>query len=208
MKKCGILLAGVLLLAACGGNVRRGACAGESGGVPSYFAAGQKLAAFKISAQAYGNSLDGILQIKKLDEDSFDVTLFAAAGGYRVVQAVVTREGAAYSFLPKMADSAAARAKADAFLRVLLFPPASAARKSCRAKDGLHIVTYKDGMTRRYAYAAGAALPQYVTYKKTLGSARLAFAQYAPYETGEIPHNLFYQDGALEAELTLLTIKK
>lgn len=208
MKKCGILLAVILLLSACGGNVRRGGCAGADFRVPSYFAAGQKLAAFKISAQAYGNRLDGILQIKKMDEDSFDVTLFAAAGGYKLVQAVVTPEGTAYSFLPKMADSAAARAKADAFLRVLLFPPASSARKTCRMKDGLNIVTYKDAVTRRYAYAEPGSAPQYVTYKKTLGSARLNFDQYAPYEEGEIPHYLFYRDGKLEAELALLTLKK
>lgn len=201
-------LAVMLLLSACGGNMRSSGCAGADFRAPSYFSAGQKLAAFKMSAEAYGNRLEGILQIKKLDEGSFDVTLFAVAGGYKLVQAVVTGEGTAYSFLPEMADSAAARAKADAFLRVLLFPPASSARKSCRAKDGLNIVTYKDAVTRRYAYAGGGSRPQYVTYKKTLGSAQLNFDQYAPYEEGEIPHYLFYRDGKLEAELTLLTLKK
>ena len=201
-------LAVILFLSACGGNLRRGGCSGADLRVPSYFSAGEKLAAFKIGAEAYGSRLDGVLQIKKLDEDSFDVTLFAAAGGYKLVQAVVTREGTAYSFLPKMADSAIARAKADAFLRVLLFPPVSSARKNCRVKDGLDIVTYKDDVTRRYAYVEGGSLPQYVTYQKTLGSARLNFDQYAPYEEGEIPHYLFYRDGKLEAELTLLTLKK
>lgn len=206
MKKTAVLLFGFLFLGACSSVGVRPSCDGRSLARPSYFAQGEKLAAFKISASAYGGAMDGLLQIKKIDDDSFGVTLFAAAGGYRLMQALVTRQGAAYSFLAKEADNAAARAKAETFLRLLLFAPSG--YKNCREKDGQITVTYKDGGSWRYVYAAGQNYPQRLELKKTLGSARFAYAQYAPYEQGRLPHYIYYQDGPAEAELFLLTLKK
>lgn len=204
MKKILFLCVSCFILGACSSVGLKPSCDGRSLPRPSYFAAGEKLAAFKFVSSAYGGGLEGILQIKKIDDDSFDVTLFAAAGGYRLMQAVVTRQGAAFSFLVKEADGAVARAKAEQFLNLLLFPPSG--YKKCKEKNGVRTVTYQDGV--RYEYAGGEDYPLALFYRKTFGSARLYYGEYAPYEEGLIPHYLYYQDGAVEAELFLITLKK
>ncbi len=206
MKKIWILCFLCTFLGACSGVSIRPSCDGRDLQKPSYFAHGEKLAAFRLLATARGYGMEGILQVKKIAEDSFDVTLFAVAGGYLLMQAVVTKEGAAFSYIPKEADSAIARAKAETFLKILLFPPMGASK--CREKENVRIVTYKDGGTLRYEYEGAQSYPQSLAYKKTFGSAHLNFAQYAPYEAGELPHLLYYEDGAVEAELILLSIKK
>lgn len=207
MKKIYFILAALCWLGACSTLGRgTGACPAELAARPDYFAQGQKLAAFRLTARAHGYGLDGILQIKKIEEDAYSFTLFSAQAGLKLAQGTTTPQGTAYSHLMKEADSAAARAKADVFLKVLLFPPHGAHR--CRVSGEQILVTYKDGNTWRYSYAPGAAYPRSVVYKKGLGSAKMNYDQYTPYETGELPHGLVYQDGALEVELALLTLKK
>lgn len=207
MKKIYFVLAALCWLGACSTLGRgTGTCPAELAARPDYFAQGQKLAAFRLSARAHGYGLDGILQIKKIGEDAYSFTLFSAQGGLKLAQGTTTAQGTAYSYLMKEADSAAAQAKADVFLKVLLFPPHGAHR--CRQSGEQVLVTYEDGNTWHYSYAPGAAYPHSVVYKKVLGSARMSYDQYTPYETGELPHLLIYQDGALEAELALLTLKK
>lgn len=206
MKKILSLSVCCFLLGACSSVGIKPSCDGRSLARPSYFAAGQSLAAFKFVSAGYGGALEGVLQIKKIDEDAYDVSLFASAGGYRLMQAVVTPQGAAYSFLVKEADNAVARAKAETFLKLLLFPPSG--YKNCKEENGSLRVTYKDGGTFRYEYAAGEQYPSALAHKKTLGSVRLSYGEYAPYEEGQLPHYLYYRDGGAEAELFLLTLKK
>lgn len=207
MRKIYFVLAALCWLGACSTLGRGpGACPAALAARPDYFAQGQKLAAFRLAAHARGYGLDGILQIKKIEEDAYSFTLFSVRGGLKLAQGTTTAQGTAYSYLMKEAASAAVRAKADVFLKVLLFPPHGAHR--CRQSGEQILVTYKDDHTWRYSYAPGAAYPRSVVYKKGLGSARMNYGQYTPYETGELPHELVYQDGALEVELALLSLKK
>ena len=86
---------------------------------------------------------------------------------------------------------------------MLLFAPQE--KESCRQENNLQVVAVKSG---RYQYQAGALYPFNYVHKKTLGSVQITYGQYTSYETGEIPHYLFYQDGGIEAELVLITVKK
>lgn len=207
MKKILPLCLLTVLLGACASApFRSGACADGMRLRPDYFASGEKLVAFRFSASAYGYGLDGILQIKKNDGETYAVTLLASAGAYRLMRGVLSRDGMTYSFLAKEADRPAAKAKAESLLKLLLFPPSSL--KNCREKDGKLLLTYRDDATVRYEYAPQRVYPDALTYKKTFGTVRLAFDGYTPYEKGELPHYLYYRDGAAEAELVLLTVKK
>ncbi len=207
MRKIYFILAFLCALGACSTLGRgTGACPAELAARPDYFAQGQKLAAFRLTARAHGYGLDGILQIKKIAQDAYSFTLFSAQGGLKLAQGTATAQGTAFSYLIKEADSAAARAKVEIFLKVLLFVPHGAHR--CRQSGEQILVTYKDDNTWRYSYAPGASYPQRVVYKEGWGSVQMNYDQYTPYEEGDLPHLLIYQDGALEAELVLLTLKK
>ena len=206
MKKWTVLAAGLVFLGGCASLGLKTSCDGRSLVRPSFFAQGQTLAAFKIALFARGNELDGILQIKKTAEDAYDATLFAVAGGYKLMQATVTKRGTGFVFITPPADKAVVRAKADSFLTLLLFPPD--VYKSCREKDGLRSVTYEKNGAVHYEYEAGGEYPRALTYRKTFGTARMNFGQYAPYEDGALPHYIYYQDGSVEAEFILLTLKK
>ena len=206
MKKWAVLVAGLFFLGGCASLGLKTSCDGRTLARPSFFDRGQRLAAFKITLSARGNVLDGILQIKKMSEDTYEAVLFAAAGGYKLMQAAVTCRGADFIFITPPADKAVVRAKADSFLTLLLFPPD--VYKSCREKDGLRSVTYERNGAVHYEYEAGGEYPRALTYRKTFGTARMNFGQYAPYEDGALPHYTYYQDGSVEAELILLSMKK
>lgn len=174
---------------------------------PDFFSQGQTQAAFKLQANAKDNYVQGVMRVNRLGEDDFDVMVFGE-GMYRVMNAVVTPEGVAYKFLMKPADTSAVRKRIDGFLTLFLYPPNQFV--SARDKNGYKILTYgaPDGKAR-YFYREGETLPEKMIYDKFLGSATLLFAEYTPYgEEGEmIPHLIIYDDGAINAEMTLISMK-
>ena len=91
----------------------------------------------------------------------------------------------------------------ETFLKVLLFAPQSL--EKCRIQQDTLWVETTDG---RYEYPSGGTYPLSFTQKKLLGSVKLSYGQYTPYEVGQLPHYLFYEDGAIEAEMVLISLKK
>ena len=149
--------------------------------------------------------IEGILQIKKTAEETYEVTMFSTAGAYRFLQATLTREGANYNFLVPGADHSAVRVKVERFLGLLLFP--SQTMGSCKTKSQRVRVNYKHApMT--YTYNIGKIYPDELTGPKSFGHVHLRFEDYQPYEDGQLPHKLYYEDGRIRADLVLLRIKK
>lgn len=180
----------------CGGNLAR----------PSYFAQGEKLAAFRVDARAKGKELAGILQIKKQDAQQYEIMIFSAVGAYRLLQGTLTREGMKYSFLSPAVNHVSVKVRVERFLNLLLLP--SLSEGVCKyKKDELH-VHYKHPI-KKYIYLDGAQYPSEVTGPKAFGKLHLHFADYAPYgEEGALPYTLHYKDGEVILDLTLLRLKK
>lgn len=206
MKKAIVLLAVLCGLGGCASLGLKQSCDGRDLARPSFFDQGQSLVAFKTVLKARGGEMKGILQIKKTEENSYQAVLFALAGGYKLMQAQVQPKNVTFEVLVPPADVAVVRAKAESFLTLLLWPPAQ--YKNCREQNGRRTVTYTGADSAYYEYALGESYPQTVVYRKTFGTARMSFAQYRPYEAGFVPHLIYYDDGSVTAELTLLTLKK
>ncbi|MBR3603887.1 MAG: hypothetical protein IKL48_04320 [Elusimicrobiaceae bacterium] len=201
MKKITVLVLS-LFLGACASLGVKPSCSKQDLQTVSYFEEGQKLLAFRFSAQARGYRLNGVLQVKKAEGENFEVIAFAATGAYRLMTAQVSQKGAEFTYVLPLADYAIVRGKVETFLKALLFPPQGA--KSCREENGIWTV-YADG--GNYQYRAGQEYPYLLTYKKTLGSVALSYSQYTPYEQGQLPHYLKYQDGEIEAEMVLISLR-
>ena len=173
---------------------------------PSFFSMGEKLAAFRLQATGYGASIDGILQIKLISENTYEITVFSALGGYRILQAVVYPDRVEYPFLLPDLDRAVVKAKLNRFWKLLIFKPG--ADWVCKkTSSGLQLKD-KNAKGIYYTYLSQQVRPASLTYKGTFSSVELSFDEYAPYETGELAHHLVYKDGAAEVDLTLLTLKK
>ncbi len=170
---------------------------------PSFFAQ-EELAAFRFTVQAHNYGLDGILQIKKQAPQQYEVTVFTAAGGYRLLQASVSREKVEYSFVAAVLDRSAVRAKTARFLKLLLIP--SVCEAKCRVNSDVRKVYCKHS-SYTYKYPASQRYPAEVSVSKGWGRARLTFNQYMPYGAGELPSLLHYQDGAVALDLALLRLK-
>ena len=206
MKKLMVVLGVLCWLGGCASLGLKQSCDGSSLARPSFFDQGQSLVAFKTVLKARGGEMEGILQIKKTEENSYQAILFAMAGGYKLMQAQVQPKSVTFEVLVPPADMAIVRAKAESFLTLLLWPPAQ--YKNCREQNGRRTVTYTGADSVHYEYAPGESYPQTVVYRKTFGTAHMSFAAYRPYEAGFVPHLINYDDGSITAELTLLTLKK
>lgn len=206
MKKFSVIFAVLFLLSGCSSLGIKSFCDGQSLARPSFFDQGEYLAAFKMTLQARGQMLESLLQIKKTAAEEYEAVLYAAAGGYKLMQARINKDGVKFVFITPQADVPIVREKAESFLTLLLFPPEH--YKHCRDKDGTRTVTYGGGLQVHYQYLPGQEYPRGLTYRKKFGTARLNFGQYTPYEQGLVPHYLYYSDGSAEADLILLTLKK
>ena len=203
MKKILFLLTGFLLLGACA-SVPVQSC-GENLVRPYFFERGEKLAAFRMILSAGEQEIEGILQIKKTADETYDVTIFSTAGAYRLLQATLTREEMQYSFLVPGADRAAVRVRTERFLNLLLFPSKSTG--SCKIKSNRMRVQYKHA-PMVYTYEAGDNYPEELTGPKSFGKVHLRFEDYQEYEEELLPHRLYYKDGKVQVDLTLLRLKK
>ncbi len=204
MKRFLFVLAVLVFLGGCAGLELKNYCDGQSLPRPSFFERGEYLAAFRVTLHAKGSELQTLLQIKKTDPNTYQAILFAAAGGYKLMQASVTEDKVTFDYVTEPANVALVREKAASFLTLLLFPPS--VYKSCREKDGQRTVTYGEKSAVHYVYLPGQAYPRSVTQRKKFGTARLNFAEYMP--AAAVPQYIYYEDGSAEADLVLLTLKK
>ena len=172
---------------------------------PSYFAQGEKRAAFRVNVQAKGYSFDGILQLKRLDDASYEAVLFLTAGAYQVLRATVTRDTITYHFLTKSADRAFVRKKLNTLFHLLLF--AEQGTFTCREKEQIRYLTSTEKGTVRYAYERGEQNPYEVSARRMFHTSRLSFAGYGPEGESVLPHQLTYQDGPVVASLQLLLLR-
>ena len=196
----------VLLLNACASlpKGRMGAC--EQKRVrPSYFAQGEKLAAFRANIHIQDQALAGILQIKKTGEEQYDITVFSEVAGYRLLQATLGREGIKYNFIAPAINYTVVQTRIERSLNLLLLP--SLSEGTCKIRQNDVRINYKQP-AQKYIYLGGAVYPSELVGAKTFGKLHLYFADYRPYEEGELPYYLHYRDGAVELDLTLLRLKK
>lgn len=196
---------GLYLLGGCTWLGLKTSCDGREWSRPSFFDQGQYLAAFKTVLQARSEVLEGILQIKQTAPDTYDAVLFAAAGGYKLMQAQVTPRGAEFFFLAVGADRALVREKAASFLTLLVFPPSD--YQTCREKEATRIVTYGPSPAAHYMYLPNQRYPASASIRKTFGTVHMSFEEYRPYGQAMIPHKISYEDGTLQADLLLIALK-
>jgi len=174
----------------------------------NFFTAGHKQVAFKAVGSMNGNDLEGVLQIKKIGEEDFEVLLMTG-GAYRVMQAIVTPEGIAFSYLFKEVDNVLVRARIAQFLNLLLLDIGTYEHTNVAKTQTT--VTYKNqsAKTKLY-YQTGAVYPYKAQSSVTFNMADLDYDQYAPASADpdvQLPHLLVYRDGRVTLELTLISLR-
>ncbi len=204
MKK--FLFAGICLLGlgACASVPVQKNCA-DTKIMPSLFAEGKTLAAFYMQASRKQYGLDGVLAIKKLGANRYEINAFSAAGGYRLLQAIVTPDKTQYQFLIKPADRAVVRAKLQRIWNLLLFQPEEMSR--CQQQDGKTYLTYAKPFARQYVYQERNRYPEQVISKTFLHRSVLSFNQYQQIENEQVPQQLTYQEGGVTVALQLIRLK-
>lgn len=174
----------------------------------NYFTNGRTQAAFKVAGQMNEDYLEGVLRIKKIGEEDYDVIVMTGAA-YRVLHAVVSPEGVAYRHLFKDADTAVVRGRITQFLNALLSDVG--VYKNRRVKDGKTTVTYQGKEVKtRLLYAQGAVYPYAAESVTLLNTGELFYNEYAPADAqGEvqIPHALTYKDGNITLDMTLISVR-
>lgn len=170
----------------------------------SFFAQGEKLVAFRMTAITGDYGLDGILQIKKQATDQYEVTVFSNVGAYRLLQATVTREAVQYAYLAPGVNHTAVQIKVERFLNLLLISPQS--QGVCRATREGAQVNYKHPI-KKYSYVSNNTYPIKLTGPKAFGKVHFLFEQYEPHGEVQLPQVLHYQDGKIQVDLTLLRLK-
>lgn len=196
-------------LTACAGNtIRQAPLASKNLKQVDFFEQGHTQAAFKVIGQMNDAYLEGVLRIKKIGEQDFDVVVMTG-GSYRVLQAVVSAEGVAYRYLFKDADTSLIRGRIDQFLRLLLLKPK--AYRSLRNKKGEITLTF-DGYDEklRYSYKEGELYPHSASSVKALNTSDISYSEYTPLgmeDNTQVPHQIIYKDGGITLDLTLISLR-
>lgn len=174
----------------------------------NFFKGGNRLAAFKVVGRLNDNALDGVLQLKKIGEEDFDVQLLTV-GGYRVLHATVTEENIAYRYLFSDVDNNVVRGRITQFLNLLLYPNGPFERY--RVKGDTTTVTRRGNTaTHKLMYHSGEVYPFAAQTVTALNTADLKYDEYAPASAegnAQIPHLLIYKDGKITLELVLISLK-
>ena len=174
----------------------------------NFFAAGHSQAAFKTVGTLNEAGLEGVLVVKKIGEDDYEVTVMTG-GAYRVLQATVTPQGIAYRYLFPEVNTALVRGRISQFLNVLLLDPGLYQRK--RVQDDQVILSYKGtDATVRFFYNRAEEYPFAAKTSTLLNTADLLYREFAPADAdGQmlVPHELVYKDGKIELTLTLISLK-
>ena len=173
-----------------------------------FFATGSSQAAFKAAGFLNGAGLEGVLIVRKIGEDDYEVTV-TTAGAYRVLQATVTPQGIAYRYLFPDLNTALIRSRISQFVNVLLLDPGIYQRK--HVQDEQVILSYKGtDATIRLFYNWAEEYPFVAKTSTLLNTAELFYREYAPADADgqiQVPHELVYKDGKIELALTLISLK-
>lgn len=174
----------------------------------NFFAADHKQIAFKAVGSMNGSALEGVLQIKKIGEEDFEVLLMTG-GAYRVLHATVTPEGIAYRYLFKDVDNALVRSRITQFLNLLLLDVGTYEKMSTSKTQTTLVYKNRFAKTKLF-YETGAAYPYGAQSVLPLNTADLNYGEYAPASADsdvQVPHLLIYRDGQVTLELTLISLR-
>lgn len=202
-----VLFCSVLLLCACAG-VKQIPTHARTYKRVDFFNQGAALAAFQVTAQYKDQYWRGVLRVKKLDADSYDV-LVLGDGAYKLLDAVVAPQGIAWRYIYPEGNKAVIRGRVEQFLNLLLLEP-KAFKRISRQKSGVTVTYSGVGASWRYNYQEGNPWPQSVKTVTALNTADMTYAEYAPYGTDEdsyIPHMLVYKDGHLTLDMALIRLR-
>ena len=174
----------------------------------NFFAEGKTQAGFKVTGTMDGMMTDGVVTVKKIGDEDFEVVLLTG-GLYKVLHAIVSPEGVAYRYLFKDVDNAVVRGRITQLLDLLFSNPGVYAASS--TKNGQTRVTYKGPRAKEiFTYEAGNVYPVSARTSTTLNSADLIYADYMPLSADaevQVPHTLVYQDGKIVLELNLISLR-
>ncbi|MBR2082746.1 MAG: hypothetical protein IJ876_07075 [Elusimicrobiaceae bacterium] len=174
----------------------------------NFFAEGKTQAAFKVTGTMDGMMTDGVVTIKKIGEEDFEVVLLTG-GLYKVMHAIVSPEGIAYRYLFKDVDNALVRGRITQLLDLLLTDPGTYA--GMHTKNGQTRVTYHGPRAKEiFMYEGSGTYPVAARTSTTLNNADLMYGDYMPVSAdGEVsvPHELIYKDGKIVLELNLISLR-
>jgi len=207
MKKVFLLLMIAGLGACATPSLRTGAANWRDYKRVNFFAAGHKQVAFKVSGSMNQLNMDGVLVVKKIGEEDYDVSVLTD-GAYRVLQATVSPEGIAYKYLFQDADTAIVRGLINQFLNVLLSDLGT--YKTQRLQKEALVITYsgKKVKTRLY-YHPDIPYPFAAKTIASLNTADLSYDNYMPADengTVQLPHTLIYKDGDIALDMELISL--
>ena len=175
----------------------------------NFFAEGKKQAGFKVTGTMDDMMTDGVVTVKKIGEEDFEVVLLTG-GLYKVLHAIVSPEGVAYRYLFKDVDTALIRGRITQLLDLLFTSPTDYAGAS-QNKMGQTTLTYKGPRAKQtYTYEAGALYPASAWTITALNAADLLYADYMPISADgqiQVPHTLVYKDGKIVLELELISLR-
>ncbi len=207
LKQFLTFLSAVFLCACAGEQIRQIPPEVRAAKKVDFFAGNATQAAFKVFGSSNGMGVEGVLIVKKIGDEEFDVSVLTA-GAYRVMQATVTPAGVAYRYLFKDADTTLVRGRINQFLHLLLSDVGVYQRR--RVETDKLTVTYKNKEAAvRLMYKPQAVYPYAAKTIEILNAADLFYNEYAPAnetESIQVPHELIYKDGTFEVTLSLIRL--
>ena len=175
----------------------------------NFFAEGKTQSGFKVSGTMDDMMTDGIVTVKKIGEEDFEVVLLTG-GLYKVLHAIVSPEGIAYRYLFKEVDNPLIRGRITQLLDLLLTKPGVYAGLR-HEKNGATTLLYKAARAKEsFTYPAGKIYPASARTITTLNSADLTYADYMPLSADgqiQVPHTLVYKDGKIVLEMQLISLR-
>ena len=174
----------------------------------NFFAEGRTQAGFKITGSMDGMMTDGVVTVKKIGEEDYEVVLLTG-GLYKVMHAIVSPEGVAYRYLFKDVDNALVRGRITQLLDLLLTNPGTYVKST--TKRGQTQVIYQGPRAKEvFVYEGETLYPVSARSITTLNSADLSYGDYMPLSvdgTVSVPHQLIYKDGKILLELNLISLR-
>lgn len=175
----------------------------------NFFAEGKTQAGFKVSGTMDDMMTDGVVTVKKIGEEDFEVVLLTG-GLYKVLHAIVSPEGIAYRYLFKEVDNTLVRGRITQLLDLLFSSPGAYAGIR-REKNGDVTTIYKAARAKEtFTYKAGETYPAIARTITALNSADLQYADYMPLSadgTVQVPHTLVYRDGKIVLDMQLISLR-
>lgn len=174
----------------------------------TFFAGGKTQAAFKATGTMDGLMTDGVVTVKKIGEEEFEIALLGG-GLYKVMDVLLTAQGPVYRYLFKELDNALVRGRITQLLDLLFSDPGT--YTGVATKNGETRVSYKAPRAKEiFIYPQGAVYPAAARTVTTLNSADLVYGDYMPLSPDgevQIPHELVYKDGNIVLQMQLISLR-